>query len=98
MDSVAAGVGAADHRIPQPIRRVSGVLDRRIAVVADDELEVAVAPALAGSAGPRLALVRVRSSRGVVRLWGNVPEALAEITRSVPGVGNLVFGPPPYAA
>jgi osmotically-inducible protein OsmY len=68
------------------------VLGVRLALVADDELEVAVAQALGHDPRTRSKIIRVTASGGIVQLSGDVVPVAQEIAASVPGVRYVEIG------
>jgi osmotically-inducible protein OsmY len=73
---------------------VPGVRGVRNELFCDDDIDVAVAQALAAGAELRACTLRVRTLHGVVRLEGMVPSArlwtkAALIARSVPGLREV---------
>lgn len=82
---------AQRRRMQALIHQVPGVLGVEDQTVADDELEVAVATALAQDSRTRGQLIRVRARLGYVNLLGEVPDAAVrvaaeEVAARVPGV------------
>ncbi|MER3544179.1 MAG: hypothetical protein C4311_06120 [Chloroflexota bacterium] len=82
----------AQHRHMEAlIRQVPGVLGIEDQTIADDELDIAVAAALAQDSRTRGQLIRVRARLGYVNLLGDVPDAAVrdaaeEVAARVPGV------------
>ncbi len=82
---------AQRRRMEALIRHIPGVLGVEDHSVADDELEIAVASALAQDSRTRGQLIRVRARSGYVSLLGDVPDAdvrtaAEEVAGRVPGV------------
>lgn len=82
---------AQHRRMEALIRQVPGVLEIEDQTIADDELEIAVAAALAQDNRTRGQLIRVRARLGYVNLLGDVPDAAVrdaaeEVAARVPGV------------
>lgn len=79
------------RRVEELIRQIPGVRDIENQTIADDELEVAVAGALAQDSRTRGQFIRVRTRLGYVNLLGDVPDAdvraaAEEVAGRVPGV------------
>lgn len=98
--TIRGHVASSFHRarVAAAVRQVRGALDDQIDVIADDELEIAVAQALAQDPRTRQARILTRASHGVVHLWGEVSAVVSEVAKKVPGVRGLTFDGPPYAA
>jgi osmotically-inducible protein OsmY len=96
MATLAGNVGdlAIKQMAEQVVAGIPGVRGVRNALFCDDDIDVAVAQALATGDELRSCGLRVRTLHGVVRLDGIVPSArlwtkAALIARSVPGVREV---------
>lgn len=83
------------RRVEELIRQIPGVRDIENHTIADDDLEVAVAGALAQDKRTRGQLIRTRARLGYVNLLGDVPDAdvraaAEEVAGRVPGVRAVI--------